>query len=161
MQGVVHAPAARARAPRPSFFWVVAVVAAGTVVGIAVAVVLSPKADSYTTTVGAGLAPRMDVEQVADLARDQIASMATAANRSVTPDIMSVTAVAEADLESILPHLGNQDSGSDRLVWVVKATGWFVARLGPPGRLPDAGADGYLVIDDATGHAVGMGVGRR
>lgn len=161
MQGVVHAPAARVRAPRPSFLLVVAVIAAGTVVGIAAAVVLSPKADSYITTVGAGLVPRMDAEQVADLAREQIASMATADSRSVTPDILSVTAVAEADIESVLPHLGDQDAGSERLVWVVKATGWFVARLGPAGRAPDAGPDGYLVIDDATGHTVGMGVGRR
>jgi hypothetical protein len=140
---------------------VLAVIAAGTVVGIAASVVLNPEADSYTTTVGAGLALRMDAEQVADLARDQIADMATAASRSVTPDILSVTAVAEADIESVLPHLGNQDGGSERLVWVVKATGWFVARLGPASRPPDAGPDGYLVIDDATGHIVGMGVGRR
>jgi hypothetical protein len=150
-----------ARARGPSILLAFAVIAAGTVVGIAAAVVLSPKSDTYTTAVAAGLAPRMDPEQVAGLAREQIAAMATAASRSVSPDILSVTAVAEADIESVLPHLGNPDSGSDRLVWVVKATGWFVARLGPAGRPRDAGPDGYLIIEDATGHVVGMGVGRR
>jgi hypothetical protein len=139
---------------------VFAVIAAGVVVGIAAAALLVPKPDTYSTTLSAGLVPRMDAEQVADIARDQIASMASAANRSVSPDILSVTAVAESDIESALPDFGG-DPEASRLVWVVKATGWFVARTGPAGRPPDAGPDGYLVIDDATGQTVGMGVGKR
>jgi hypothetical protein len=138
---------------------VVAVVVAGTLVGITTAVVLSPREDTYTTTVGAGLEPTLDAEQVANLARDQISNMAAEASRSVSADIKSLTAVAEADIASVLPSLGDPGTGSDRLVWVVKATGWFVARTGPAGRPPDAGPDGYLVIEDATGHIVGMGIG--
>lgn len=135
---------------------ITAVVLLGTAVGLLLGA-LRLSGDEFTSSVGSGLQPRRTAEEVAAGARLHLDATAKASGRNDSPDIISVTAVHETDINRVFPNI---ESGTeDRVVWIVKARGWYVAMTGPPGRPHDTGPEGYLMYDDATGALVGMGIG--
>ena len=90
-------------------------------------------------TIGAGVTPRMTVDQVESIVLAQIHAMEATVGRVVSPSrIVSVTATA----------------GS----WRVTAEGTFTTERRPPGlSSPMVASTGYFVINDADGTITGFG----
>lgn len=120
-----------------------------------------------SVTVAPGLSPRMRPSAVAQTVLDQLSrpihavTVDPSTGQTVAvppvPTILSMSAVSGADLPKVDPHLSPDPYP---LLWVVRASGAFVAGFGPPGAPPIQGGAGYYLIDDATGNIVGMGIDR-
>jgi hypothetical protein len=111
-------------------------------------------------TVPTGIVTRMTPSQVISLAKTTLSTMSNGVANAIPIAIVSVTATGEAGLSSIEPGAG-ADLGGDRagsIIWVVRATGTFVAPRSLPGKAPIVASSGYLLIDDATGESIGMGM---
>ena len=108
-------------------------------------------------TIDAGLSPRMTAEQAIGLATSQVSNMAQSVGHSTASTIVFAHAVrggAIASVEVDAPVF--EGSAADGTYWIVRAEGTFVGRRG---RGPDQIFDtGYLIIDDANGDIVGMGM---
>jgi len=82
-----------------------------------------------------------------------------AAANGAPPAIISLTAILGADIASVEPNAPRPVGGdAAKTFWIVRATGIFVGQRVPPGQSPIIGATGYLIIDDATGEFIGMGM---
>jgi hypothetical protein len=110
-----------------------------------------------TVSVQAGLAPKLDVSTVQAIAEQQLASMQTMAAGGQTIAIQKISAVG-ADRVTGVEAAVPVETDATGIRWVVRATGTFVGQRVPPGNPPIVADTGYLIIDDATGEVVGMGM---
>ena len=111
-----------------------------------------------------GVKTLSDPSRVASAALSQLSKMGAAAQAvgavPAQARLLSITAVRASDVKVVEPRAGAPDvgSGDDEAIWVVRATGSFVGLHVPPGDAPIVKQTGYLLIDDASGDVVGMGM---
>jgi hypothetical protein len=74
--------------------------------------------------------------------------------------LVSLTAVLASNIGAVESSAGFPDPGSvdDTTVWIARASGPFIGLRVPPGKDPIKGDTGYVVIDDATGKILQMGM---
>jgi hypothetical protein len=74
-----------------------------------------------------------------------------------TATVTKISAVRGRDLEKAEPGAGSAEGDqADAAYWVVRGTGTFLGRRGQSG--DHLSGTGYIVIEDATGDIVGMGM---
>lgn len=114
--------------------------------------------DDFESGVATGLSVRSTASDVARIAREEIADMARDAGRPETVNIVRINAVPAEAVRSLEPSAGEGNSDVGRAVWVVRALGTFIGERVPPGQDEIVAESGYLLIDDATGEIIGMGM---
>lgn len=125
----------------------------------ALLVASSVAASRPTVTIAPGLQPRLTPDEAIALAANNIALMARDVGADEAPRIISATAVRGGDISSVEPGAGSPDgAASNGIYWVVRGQGRFVGRFAPSGSGPLVSTTGYVIIDDATGEVVGMGL---
>lgn len=111
-----------------------------------------------TTSIAQGLRPNLDPSTVQQIAEQHLASMQTmAAGQGPAAVVQRISAVA-ADRVATLEAAAPVELEVAGIRWVVRATGTFVGLRVPPGQPPIVNDTGYIIIDDATGEVVGMGM---
>lgn len=110
-----------------------------------------------TVSIQAGLAHRLDVSTVQGIAEQHLGSMQTMAAGGQAIAIQKISAVA-ADRVTSVEAAAPVETDATGIRWVVRATGTFVGQRVPLGNPPIVADTGYLIIDDATGEVVGMGM---
>jgi hypothetical protein len=125
----------------------------------AVLVANSLAASAPRVTIAQGVQPRLTSDAAIALAANQIALMARSLGAAETSQISSANAVRGGDLTSVEPGAGSPEgAAANAIFWIVRGRGTFVGRFSPSGTGPFVGATGYVIIDDATGEVVGMGL---
>lgn len=136
--------------------WRIAIVIAAALVLLWASQVANT-AQPPSITIDAGLKPHLSGSEAIALAQSQIAAMAQSVGRSTSSSISSARAVRGSEIskiEATAPTL--DDAEADQTYWIVRGTGTYLATRG---RGPDkVFATGYLIIDDATGDVIGMGM---
>lgn len=125
-----------------------------TVVGVAS---LANAGTGPTITVPAGIATRMNAADVIASVERRLMNMSAGVPNSVPITILSVTATDAGSVDAVEPNAGI-DTSFGGVVWIVRAKGTFVGVHVPPGTKPITSSTGYLLIDDATGEPMGMGM---
>jgi hypothetical protein len=75
--------------------------------------------------------------------------------------VLTVESTTRGEAAKVEPNIGVPTEGTpeaDRVVWVVRAEGTFVGDRVPPGKKPMIGTSGFIVIDDASGEIIGLGM---
>jgi hypothetical protein len=110
-------------------------------------------------TVADGLAPRMAPDEVQQLVAERLQRVGRESGRDGALIVIErVDAVVRDAVPAIEPGAAMTD-GDESVVWVVRARGTFIATRGLRGTDPPRISDtGYLVIDDATGEILEMGM---
>jgi hypothetical protein len=119
-------------------------------------------ADTYVTTFGAGVSPRLSPEKVVAMVQDEFAEMRQAGGGATPVDIESLTADTGAALASqgLAESIQSGVSSDNKMYWWVWAKGPFFLQHAPPGEPYPSGSRGFFVIDDADGSVVGKGIPR-
>lgn len=118
--------------------------------------VSSPPAGAKRTEEEIGAIALAALQRMSDRASDLAPDIAT-----IAPRVVKAVFTSRGEAAKIEPGIGAPDPGTPeaaRRVWVVRAEGRFVGDRVPPGADPVIGRTGYLVIDDATGEIIGMGM---
>lgn len=127
---------------------------------VLLAPMLTPAATaSFSESVPPGLATRMSANDAAEIALALMKKMET--NRVGTGPtkptrIISVMAATGPEVGSIEPRAGGT-AADNSVVWVVRGEGTFIAARGRTTEIR-LFSSGYIIIDDATGDILGMGM---
>jgi hypothetical protein len=136
----------------------IALVVAGALVAVALAA-NSIAAPSPTISIASGVEPRLTPTEAIAIAQNDIALMARSVGAAESSTVLKATAARGADVDSVEPGAGTAEGEqAESVYWVVRARGTFVGARGPAGSSDRVAATGYIVIDDATGDVVGMGL---
>lgn len=103
-------------------------------------------------------ATHLTANEVASIVMSRLGAMGTPAG---TGQIIRMTVIPMAILGSVEPSAGSPPSGApdaEDVVWVVRAQGHFVGLRVPPGAQPITASTGYVLVDDASGETIGMGM---
>jgi hypothetical protein len=131
-----------------------AIILAVAAVGSLASAVLA--AAGPTVSVDAGLAPKRTAADVVSVAQAYLDVMAARPEAAQAADSQKAVVSARATTSGLTQPAAV--GGSDHVVWVVRATGTFVGLRVPPGQDAIVGTSGYIVIDDATGDILEMGM---
>jgi hypothetical protein len=138
----------------------VAVVSVGATVVVAVS---QPRSEAlaappYKVEIAPDAHATRTAADVVARAAARIAAMRQQASGPAT-EIKTVTAVRGRAIGALVPNAAAMTgSDLDKTFWVVTASGTFVGLRVPPGQSPIVETTGYLIIDDASGDAIGMGM---
>ncbi len=102
-----------------------------------------------------GLTPQLSTSQALAIASSGTGSLGARGGSLVAT---SVHVVAMADIRQFESGATVDEGAASRIIWIVRGTGTFVGYRVPPGAPPVVGTQGYVVIDDATGEVLQMGM---
>lgn len=130
-------------------------VAAGLLVVVAVPLAFSQEAAQVT--IDDGISPTLTIASVTQLAEADIRNMGQLTGGGAVPRVISAHAMRSDAITKDEPNGPIFDPArAGATVWLVRATGTFV---GQRGKGPDqVFKSGYLIIDDATGEVIAMGM---
>jgi len=122
-------------------------------VGLAAA--SQPAALQPVIEISPGLSPQLSAEEAIS-----IATTGTGTNGDVSAPltVTNVHVIVMANIKEVEPNAFVDPGARDGIVWVIRGTGKFVGWRVPPGAQPITGNQGYVVVDDATGQVLQMGM---